>query len=51
MDVPIFFHDLRPKKQKELLMLAGIENESQANWDIFPIATVVFGESGDDDYE
>ena len=39
-DVEIYFSDLNPNAQKELLEAFGIQSECEANWDIFPIATL-----------
>lgn len=46
----IMFDDLTPEAQQRLLDLAGIDSPKEANWDIFPVAEVVFDyESGDDE--
>lgn len=40
--IEIYFGDLIPEKQKELLMAAGVCDPKEMNWDIptFPIAVV-----------
>lgn len=47
----IFFADLRPDIQQDLLVFAGIQKPEEANWDIFPVTSVFKGEidDGDDD--
>lgn len=36
----IYFSDLNEEAQKDLLDKAGIKDPEDANWDIFPIATI-----------
>ena len=43
-NLEIYFSDLTPEAQERALAAAGIENASDANWDIFPIATIEFEE-------
>ena len=38
----IYFSDLTPAAQKELLRAARLKNPEDANWGIFPITTVGF---------
>ena len=44
MTVEIYFADLVPEKQDELLQEAGIETPEEMNWDVFNIATVEVGD-------
>ena len=36
----IYFKDLTQEAQKELLKYAEIADPSEANWDVFPVATI-----------
>jgi hypothetical protein len=45
--IEIYFRDLTPTKQKEVLKAAGISNPEEANWDAFPIAEIILGQSED----
>ena len=38
--VEIYFDDLTNSAQKKILEEAGITDPKEANWDIFPIATI-----------
>ena len=38
----LYFSDLTPEAQKELLNVAGLECPEDANWDCWPIATIEF---------
>ena len=40
----IYFYDLNEEAQTSLLKEAGITSEKEANWDVFPIATVCIEE-------
>lgn len=40
--VEIFFSDLNQNVQKELLDAEGISSPEEANWDVFPLATLEF---------
>lgn len=40
MDFEIYFGDLNEQTQKALLNAAGLQNPEEANWDVFPVATV-----------
>ena len=39
-DFEIYFYDLTEDAQKRLLEEAGLKDESEANWDVFPVAFV-----------
>jgi len=39
----IYFSDLNPDAQQEILALVKAETPEQMNWDIFPIAEVTLG--------
>ena len=41
----LFFSDLTETAQKSILEKAGLKNPEDANWDVFPITTVVFDEN------
>lgn len=41
--VDIYFRDLKPEAQKNILDAFGIKSETEANWDVFPM-TLVEGE-------
>ena len=45
--IEIFFEDLKPKKQKELLEAFGINSPEEANWDVTPLAILIPPESED----
>lgn len=47
----IYFTDLNEEAQKDLLDKAGIKNPEDANWDIFPIATIPMGSNLQDKAE
>lgn len=38
--VDIYFSDLKPEAQKEVLDAFGLKNEKEANWDVFPLASI-----------
>ena len=38
--VDIYFRDLKPEAQKNILDAFGIKSEAEANWDVFPMALV-----------
>ena len=38
--IDVYFEDLTPEKQQELLAYAEVAAPSEMNWDIFPIATI-----------
>ena len=40
MDFEIYFGDLNEETQKALLNAAGMQDPEEANWDVFPVATV-----------
>ena len=42
--IEIYFNDLNEEVQKLLLEEAGVKDPSDANWDVFPIATLDFEE-------
>ena len=42
----IFFKDLKPEVQKELLEWCEIKDEYVLNWDVFPIAEIEKPEKG-----
>lgn len=44
MEFELFFSDLTEDAQKNLLEKAGLKDETQANWDVFPITTIVLGD-------
>lgn len=44
MEFELFFTDLTENAQKELLKKAGLKDETEANWDVFPITTIVLGD-------
>jgi hypothetical protein len=37
--VEIFFRDLSPSKQAELLEAVGVDKPEDMNWDVFPLDT------------
>lgn len=41
-EVEIYFDDLTPEAQERILAAAGLKDASEANWNIFPIATLEF---------
>ena len=45
----IYFRDLKKDKQKELLEAFGVNDESDMNWEVLPVAIVEDPE--DDDYD
>lgn len=48
--IEIYFNDLVPDKQKELLDVVGVSDPKEMNWDmpIIPIACVDLEESADE---
>jgi hypothetical protein len=42
-NIEIFFHDLSPTKQKEILEAVGVERPEDMNWDVFPLDSWEFG--------
>ena len=40
--IEIYFDDLNEEKQKEICEAIGIDNGSDMNWDVLPIACVDF---------
>ena len=36
----IYFKDLKPEVQKELLEWCDVEDEYTLNWDVFPLASI-----------
>jgi hypothetical protein len=38
--IEIYFSDLTPDKQKEVLEIIGEDNEKEMNWDIIPMAVI-----------
>jgi hypothetical protein len=40
----IYWTDLTEEAKADLLKAAGLKSASEANWDAFPIATVILGE-------
>jgi hypothetical protein len=44
MEFELYFRDLNPEAQERLLKEVELNNASDANWDVFPIATVILGE-------
>jgi hypothetical protein len=42
--VEIYFDDLTEEKQKEICEAIGVENGSDMNWDVLPIAVCDFEE-------
>ncbi len=40
MTITIYFSDLIPETQAELLEAANISDPSEANWDVFPLAEI-----------
>ena len=44
----LYFNDLKENVQADLLKAAGLKSASEANWDAFPIATVILGEANVD---
>ena len=44
----LYFRDLTTEAQVRLLTAAGLKSASEANWDAFPIATVILGEANVD---
>ena len=46
----LYFSDLTPEAQSNILECAGLKDETEANWDCFPITTIEF-EDEDDEVE
>jgi len=46
VEIEIYFNDLNPEAQKELLDKLGTTPEDE-NWDVFPLAIFVREEDGD----
>ena len=40
MEFEIYFDDLKEEIQQQLLEATGIKDPADANWDVFPIATL-----------
>ena len=40
MEYEIYFRDLTPKSQAELLATTGLSDPKEANWDVIPLATI-----------
>ena len=48
----LYFNDLNAEAQAKLLDAAGLNDPSEANWDMFPIDIIEFYEEDDeDDYD
>ena len=45
----IFFDDLKPEAQAELLSTMGADSAEQMNWDIYPVATIEYVTEEDED--
>jgi hypothetical protein len=43
----LFFDDLTPTAQAEILEKAGIKSADEMNWEVFPITTIEFENEGD----
>lgn len=43
-EIEIYFNDLTEEAQKQLLEVAGVKTPEEANWDIFPITSIIIGE-------
>lgn len=46
--VEIFFSDLIPEKQDELLAAVGVDSPEEMNWDTFAVSVCDFEEEADD---
>ncbi len=42
--VEIYFRDLSEEKQREVLDAAGVKSPKEANWDVFPLDYLEFGD-------
>lgn len=42
----IYFEDLKPEVQKELLKFCKLKNQYEMNWDVFPLAEIEEPEEG-----
>lgn len=51
MNFNLFFGDLKDEAQARLLDVAGLNDPSEANWDLFPIDILEFYNDDDDDEE
>jgi len=40
----IYFDDFKPEMQQRILAEAGIKDPEEANWDIFLIAEIIWGD-------
>ncbi len=49
MTIDIYFHDLKEDVQQDVLEAAGVKTPEEMNWDVFPLTTIEFGESDDED--
>lgn len=45
----LYFSDLTPEAQSNILECAGLKNEAEANWDCFPITVIEFEDEFEDD--
>ena len=45
----IYFHDLNPEAQQELLKVAGLTSPSDMNYEVVPIAVVEFEDNEEDE--
>jgi hypothetical protein len=43
----IFFHDLVPETQKEVLKFMGLETPEDGNYDVFPLTTITVDDIGE----
>lgn len=46
--VEIYYNDLTPEKQSEILEAAGLSNPADGNYDTIPLAIVGFDSNNDD---
>jgi len=41
-EIEIYFDDLVPETKKEILKAMALEKPEDANWDVFPLTTIIF---------
>ena len=49
MEIDIYLDDLKPEVQKRVLRELGLKSAKDGNYDVFPLLTLVSGQTGQDE--